>query len=202
MKTVLSAILNLTEAVVTLAWILWTVFRRDDEGKRLHLKTFRYFTTDSNLLAMAAAFVTAAFELSDGALPRGVMLFKLVGTASVTVTLLTVLFFLGPTMGYGKMLGGDGLWVHLLGPLLAIVSFCLFDGGEAVGGSWLFGLTPVAVYGILYCVMVLLIGEERGGWEDFYGFNAGGRWFISLPAMLAGGALVSLLLTLAHDMLL
>ena len=40
--------------------------------------------------------------------------------------------------------------------------------------------------------MVIIVGQENGGWADFYGFNMGGKWYISMAAMLAAAYLIGL----------
>ena len=56
---------------------------------------FRYFTTQSNVLCAAASFAMI-IALLAGKVPQAVILLKYVGTAAVTVTLLTVFFFPAP----------------------------------------------------------------------------------------------------------
>ena len=47
------------------------------------------------------------------------------------------------------------------------------------------GTLPVLLYGILYyCKTIVLPADRR--WEDFYGFNKGGKWIISLAGMILG----------------
>ena len=158
---------------------------------------FRYFTVDSNLLCA----VSCVFSLIQTLRRRdpgrkAVMLFRYAGTAAVTVTLMTVLLFLGPVFGYASMFSRWNLWLHLLGPILAIISFVWLerDGTVPEKKHLLLAMLPVIVYGIVYFVMVILIGREKGGWPDFYGFNAGGRWYLSYSAMLAGTALIGVVL--------
>ena len=54
----------------------------------------------------------------------------------------------------------------------------------------LLGVLPIIAYGILYLNKVLL--EKT--WDDFYGFNKGGKWKISVAAMTIGCFLVSFVL--------
>ena len=58
-------------------------------------------------------------------------------------------------------------------------------------GTALPGLLPVALYGALYLYRVILAPADRR-WEDFYGFNRGGKWPLSMGAMLLGSFLVCL----------
>lgn len=149
---------------------------------------FRYFTIDSNILGALTSLAVIPF-LFRKKVPDWVLVLKFVGTVAVTVTFLTVVFFLGPTQGYDMMFEGVCLYLHLICPLLAIASIYLPEIGKPLPAwSWLFGVLPVVIYSFLYIVMVLI----NCVWEDFYGFNAGGLWYISLVAMLLFSVLLSL----------
>ena len=158
-------------------------------------KVFRYFTVQSNVLCAAAALLMCV--LPDA---RWTWLLKYVGTAAVTVTMLTVLFFLGPSMGgYRELLRGSDLFMHLITPLLALISFCVFERRGMGLALSLTGLLPVALYGLLYFYKVIVTPPGRG-WEDFYGFNRGGRWYVSVAAMLAGNFLICLALMAVQNL--
>ena len=147
---------------------------------------FRYFTVRSNVLCGLAALLLCLFPASHRA-----WLFKYMGTAAVTVTLLTVFFFLGPNMGYGKLLKGPDLFMHLITPLLAIVSFCVFEKLGLTFAEALLGMLPSIVYGVWYLYKVVLAPAEKR-WEDFYGFNKGGKWPVYFVAMTVGELLICL----------
>ena len=150
---------------------------------------FRFFTVQSNALCAAAALLMCVAPAAPW-----VRLLKYVGTAAVTVTMLTVLFFLGPSMGgYRDLLKGADFYMHLVTPLLALISFCGFERRGLGFGLSLTGLIPVALYGTLYAYKILLAPPGKA-WEDFYGFNKTGRWYISILAMLAGTFLICLAL--------
>ena len=158
-------------------------------------RALRFFTIQSNLLC-AVACLAVLLTSHQGSMPYGIWLLKYIGTSSVTVTLLTVMVFLGPTQGYHDQLKGWGLLLHLIAPLLAIFSFCFLERAYPLFfGTALLGILPVFLYGILYLNMVVLAPEERR-WEDFYGFNKNGKWAVSFGAMLIGAFLVCTLLWL------
>lgn len=186
--------LNLTIFLcTTLAYI--GCFRGEDGVWRAETGIFalRYYTLLSNLFCALAALALAV-ALMGGAAPRWVWLWKYIGAAAVTVTLLTVLFFLGPALGYKALLSGRDLYLHLIGPLLAIVSFCFFERFYPLSLPLsLTGLLPVILYGLVYLNKVVLCPEEKR-WEDFYGYNKNGKWPISFAAMMIGGALVCVML--------
>jgi hypothetical protein len=168
---------------------------RGEEGwsAKSGLEALRYFTLLSNLLCAFAA-LALAIALIGGEVPRWIWLWKYIGTAAVTVTLLTVLVFLGPAVGYKELLSGRDLYLHLIGPLLAIVSFCFFERlGPLPFPLALTGLLPVIAYGTLYLYKVVLCPEEKR-WEDFYGYNKSGKWPLSFAAMVIGGFLVCCML--------
>ncbi len=161
----------------------------------------RFFTSLSNVycgIAGAVLVVFRALELAGviEAIPNAILVIKYSATASVTVTLLTVMVFLGPVViGYKPLLTGTGLWLHLINPVLALVSLFIWD--KPAAGFWVvfLGLLPVVLYGILYLYKVVVLPEGKG-WDDFYGFNRGGKWPLSFTAMMIGGFLVSLALWL------
>lgn len=184
----LSIIVNLLVAICVVAAAL------------IHIKKaplwimLRYFTVLSNLLCAVAALAVAFCRLG-GELPYWAAVLKYVGTAAVTVTLMTVVCFLGPTIGYRVLFSGPDLWLHLFCPALAIVSFLLWDKAEMPFAMVFLGTAPVPVYGVVYIYRVLLAPEARR-WKDFYGFNRSGKWWLSCAAMLLGSFIVSLALWL------
>lgn len=180
-----SIVVNAVLFIATTAVVL-SCFHKDGRWQfKKGLKIFRYFTVLSNVLCALSALAVAIAQVG-GALPFGVMAFKYVGTVSVTVTLLTVFLFLGPSMGgYKALLSGGDLYMHLIGPLLAILSFRCLEKQPMAAGTALLGALPVALYGLLYLHKVVYAPQDRR-WEDFYGFNRNGKWPIAFAAMLAG----------------
>ena len=187
MNTV-SALINAVIFLVTLIPVI-RFFRKDGRWDVNRGKTaFRYFTCQSNVLCAAAALLTAVCQLT-GALPEWVWILKYVGTAAVTVTMMTVLLFLGPVYSYKELLKGFDLFMHLLTPLLALVSFCVFENRGMSFGLALTGLIPVVLYGLLYMYKILYAPEGRR-WDDFYTFNRNGKWPAAFAAMLTGTFLI------------
>lgn len=163
-----------------------------------------FYTVDSNLLAAIALFITLPYKfrrIKNGKpLPHFCVLLSFVGVVSTTVTFMTVLLFLGPTMGYGEMYLGNNYIMHLLCPVLAVLSF-VFDitsGKRMKFREVSFCVIPTAVYAIVYFIMVMIIGKDNGGWDDFYGFNAGGFWYISAVVIIGFSYIIGILLWLAH----
>lgn len=185
-----SVVINILTAVIAAAAVL-------AHGRSAPMRiVLRYFTVLSNLLCAAACLAVAAARLS-GRVPAGILLFKFVGTAAVTVTLMTVLLFLGPKLyGFKLLFSGPDLWLHLVCPALAIVSLLAWDKQDMPFGAVFLGILPVLLYGGLYLYKVIYAPECRR-WEDFYGFNRDGKWPLSFLFMAAGTFIISLLLWLA-----
>ena len=182
-------ILNLIVFLAAVLAYLSCFHGEEGWNKETGLGALRYFTVLSNLFCAFAA-LALSLALLAGGVPRWVWLWKYIGTAAVTVTLLTVLFFLGPALGYKQLLSGRDLYLHLIVPLLAIFSFCFLERLYPLSFPLaLTGLIPVILYGTLYLYKVVLCPEEKR-WEDFYGYNKGGKWPRSFAAMVIGGALV------------
>ena len=191
---IIDAVLNLAIFLATplLLFCFWRKTGRKDREK--FRAAFRFFTVLSNILCSASALVMLAALLA-GSVPEWVWILKYTGTAAVTVTMLTVFLFLAPSVGkdwYDVLLKGvSNLFMHLLTPLMALVSFCVFERRGMTFPQGLFGLLPVALYGPLYLYHILLAPEEKR-WDDFYGFNRGGRWPAAMAGMLAGTFLMCL----------
>ena len=169
-------------AIITLRFFWKDGMLDVERGKN----AFRYFTVQSNVLCGLSALLLCLFPASHRA-----WLFKYMGTAAVTVTLLTVFFFLGPNIGYGKLLKGPDLFMHLITPLVAIVSFCVLEKRGLTFAEALLGMLPSIVYGVWYLYKVVLAPAEKR-WEDFYGFNKGGKWPVYFVAMTVGELLICL----------
>ena len=193
-------------AMVLVAWGSM-VFAWDTQGvltaRGLH--SLRYFTVLSNLLAAiaAAAYAVCLIRLLAGgldAVPRGVVLLKYAGAVSVSVTLLTVVLFLGPTSreGFLIMFAGPNLWLHLVVPVLAVLDFCLLNPDGPLGlTSSLWACLPMALYVLYYLGNILLHGVEKNDW---YGYLRGGVPMgvaIALVTFLGTWG-VALLMRLAH----
>ena len=180
-KQIIDIVLNLI-VIVNMIFFMIMSFKKDGEWKLQNGKrSIKYFTFLSNVLLAIASLLTILF-------PRSfiVWMLKYTGTAAVTVTMITVLVFLGPAIGYKKVLTGRELWMHLINPLIAIVTFTILERRSLLFVYSLFGMLPVILYGILYYYKVLVVKNEEKKWDDFYGYNKGGKWYISIILMLVG----------------
>ena len=179
--------LNTLIALLTLL-IVVSFFRKDGQWVPERGKfALRFFTTLSNILCAAACLLTA-LAMNAGGVPEWIWTLKYIGTAAVTVTMLTVLLFLAPSFGKGALkvlLSGTDLFMHLITPLLALVSFCVFERQGMTFLQSLWGMLPVLLYGPLYLYKILFAPPEKR-WDDFYGFNKQGKWPVAFAAMVAG----------------
>ena len=170
-------ILNLLIFLITAA-LIFSLFRKDGQWTPDNARgAFRFFTVQSNTLCAVVSLITAVTALAGG-IPQWAWTLKYIGTAAVTVTMLTVIFFLAPSIGkdwYDVLLkGASNLFMHLLTPLMALVSFCLLEKRGMSFPQCLWGMLPVVLYGPLYLYKIAFAPEEKR-WKDFYGFNANGN---------------------------
>ena len=195
-----AAVINLVIAAVTvLCLIRFFTVGGGGNMKNFGFGMFRFFTVDSNVFCALASLCLLPYQCAAAVngktrIPKWAQLFKFLGTVTVTLTMLVVIAFLYPaTKDLAGMYGGVNFHMHLAGPLLAIYSFCFLENDNLLGKGKRFApLIPVLVYGTLYFVMVVVIGTERGGWEDFYMFNQGGRWYITYAVIAVVSSLISL----------
>ncbi len=191
----MSAIINAVIFAVTLALTVLTFYRKGTWSAGHARKAFRFFTVQSNVFCGAAALLMCLFPGQGWS-----WTLKYVATAAVSVTMLTVFLFLGPTQGgYAALLRGSDFFMHLTTPLLAIISFCVYERRGMGFGTALLGMLPVALYGVWYCYKVVFAPEEKR-WNDFYGFNRDGKWPIAFAAMLLGAFAVCMGLMAAQNL--
>ena len=153
-----------------------------------------------NRTLIAGVTLTAVFA-ATGTIPAWVWLLKYIGTVTVTVTILTVFLFLGPSIGKGwaqKLLTGPDFFLHLVNPILALITFCFFERRSMTFGQALTGLVPVLLYGFLYIYKVIYAPEGKR-WKDFYGFVRGGKTVIILSGLVVGTFLVCMGLMLLQN---
>ena len=186
-----SVIINAAIFVATFAIVIFH-FRKEGVWKLSNgFKQFRYFTVLSNIFCAIAALLMAISQIG-GSVSRFVFLLKYLGTVSVTLTFMTVFLFLAPTQGgFAHWFAGEFFYTHLVGPLLAILSFCLLERRPMSLGTAMMGLIPTLLYGAVYIHKVMLAPEDER-WEDFYGFNRNGMWLISGMAMVVGASIICL----------
>ena len=193
----MSFVLNAVIFAVTAIIVIRFFFRDGQWDVRRGCYAMRFFTTQSNILCAVAALLMCLFPQA-----RMAWLVKYIGTAAVTVTMLTVFLFLAPSIGkggLGQLLKGSDLFMHLITPLLALISFLFLERRGMSFAVSLLGMLPVLLYGPLYLYRIRFAPKERA-WEDFYGFNKGGKWPVSLVMMGMGTFLICMALMVLQNL--
>ncbi len=145
-------------------------------------RVLKYFTIDSNIYLGIVSFVAALelYQVLKGKkeeVSSYVYLLKLSGTAAVTVTMLVTVFFLEPTMGryfgWFALFANANLFLHLLNPLAAIMTWVCFEKNDRLTKkSILSAIVPTLLY-VIYYVVEVLTHIENGVIQpgyDWYGF--------------------------------
>ena len=155
------------------------------------LKTFRMFTDLSNMFvsvtfAMTIPFAVEGIRHKNYHLPRWIMNLILASVTAISVTFAISLFVLSTQIGFVRiMLTGTNLLMHTIVPLIAILSFLFINTYHTIRfKATFFAVIPVAIYAVCYFVMVVLVGEENGGWRDHYHFLEVMPWYCALVMAL------------------
>lgn len=156
---------------------------------------FKYFTVDSNVLCALSSLAWLTFGIralcTGKEVPRAVSVLRLAGTAAVTITFLGVMIVLGPPQGYRYCFRRENLFMHLLVPVISILSFTALERPKDLGFlSTLPSCILPAVYMVFY---VYLLSRHRI--TDFYGLKAYGLpMFLMVPVFALFGILCAGLL--------
>lgn len=180
----------------SVAGLASTLLRNFSLGKPLS-DTFRYFTNLSNVwIALTAAFIipyaVAGIRKKRFVYPRWLALMHLAGVIATTLTCVFALTFIMQYDRYAAV-GGSNLFLHVLSPILILVSFLLVESGHSYTfGQTFLCLIPTVLYTVVYLVAVVLIGKENGGWEDLYLVNTYLPFYVSYPLGLALASAIAL----------
>lgn len=183
-------LLNAAIFLIVFIIVAFIFFRKDHNWDLQRGRSaMRFFTAQSNVLCAVTALLICIYPESHLA-----WTLKYIGTVAVTVTMLTVFLFLAPSIGKGglkQLLKDADLFLHLIVPLLALLSFCIYEKRGMALGTALLGMLPVALYGPWYLYKTNYAPEDKR-WNDFYGFNKDGKWPISFTMMFICTLLICL----------
>ena len=169
---------------------------------------FKFFTIDSNVLMGIIALFTAlqlrqVIRGQREDLSTACYVWYLAGTVGVTLNMLVTGFFLEPTMapqfGLFALFAGSNFLLHLFNPLLAIVTFTVFEKTRKIPfRHTLTGIVPMVLYAVFYlanCMRHAVNGMVDIAY-DWYGFLAGGvkTVWIVIPVIFLFTWLISIAL--------
>ena len=177
----------------------------DENFDHMGIRTFCMFTVNSNILMGIAMFLAIPYAI-DGLrrqyfrLPDWLVTALFVTTTALSLTFLISLCVLAPVKGFVLIFTGSRFFLHGLCPILAIFTFCfVLKDLRLSRKSTLLCLIPVFLYACVYFTLVRLVGEDRGGWNDFYGFLTRIPAWISLSAFLPLTYGIAFVLRILHN---
>lgn len=175
--------------IITTLWAVGdSVFGIPDVPNSGGAASFKYFTTDSNILACIASVLCTAYDTGDKR-PHAVTVFRFACTAAVSITLLTVVLFLAPTAALKEgnfypalsFFKGNVFVLHFSTPVLSVIALLLSgDGTRLKRAESLWALLPVMIYSLVYLFMVVIVRA----WNDWYGFTFGGNFALAPVVLL------------------
>lgn len=169
--------------------------------------SFHYFTTISNLISAAGAMFMIPYAVEGirrkrFTMPRWISLFQYAGAVSVFITMFCALTIISYTLGPVFAFTEDNFWLHLVNPVLAIILFLLVETDQKLTKrDTVLSLIPYWIYVIIYIIMVVYIGEERGGWEDIYNATSTVPLWIVFNLVILIGFAASIILRKLHNLI-
>ena len=169
-----------------------------------NFKSFRYFTTLSNIFAAIISLIYLIFKFSPAGknsekLPAWLYILKIAAATGVAFTMFITVFYLAPTSskGYFALFMNSNLFMHLITPLLCIISFICFEPSEKTQFKLSFaGVIPMALYAAFYTPNVLLHldngkPDPAYDWYHFLAFGLNTIWIV-VPLLVFIAWLLSL----------
>ena len=178
----------------------------NDDVPEAGMGTLRMFTTLSNLLVGAGAFLTIPFQIEglrkkNYHLPRWIVDVMYFGTLGVALTFVVAITAISMAQGFGvAMFSKSNIFLHTINPIIAIILFTFINCDHNIKFHKSFlSLIPIFIYSIVYLLLAIIIGEDGGGWRDVYGFNAFVPWPITYFIILGITFGLSNLLRFLHN---
>ena len=173
-KRFLRIVLNLL-LVIGVSLVLVNILTRKQDGVLAvtGVRTFRYFTTLSNLLEAIAALLFVIFSVvrRGKPVPKRIEMLKYIASTEIFVTFLTIAAFLAPIYGFEATCTGNNFWFHLVFPVASVLEQIFLSEEKAGWKGNLFAVVPTFVYGCYYVLNIVING--KGTWpdtNDWYGF--------------------------------
>ncbi|RIA78526.1 hypothetical protein EI71_00087 [Anaeroplasma bactoclasticum] len=153
-------------------------------------KTFRMFTTQSNIVSGIVAAIIVVFDIlillkKYNEIPNWLKIVKMIATTGVTLTFFVVVFYLGfvavaEGYSYFILFRSTNICFHLLTPISAILSFILFEGRSNIKFKYtFFNMVHMICYAIFYTINVFTHLNSDGSVNkdyDWYYFVLGENW--------------------------
>lgn len=122
---------------------------------------FRFYTQDSNYLAMAASLFACVYAVRElcgkGSAPEWLHSFRCTSVSCLMVTFFVVLFVLMPMMGDNALVmlyGGSMLYHHTLCPILSALSFFVFESRDILPKTEIIkAMVPTLVYALAAIIL-------------------------------------------------
>ena len=167
------------------------------------LGTLRMFTTLSNILAAVAAFMCLPFQI-DGLrrdryrLPSWIVFVMYIGAVGTFLTFTIALTLISAYQGFvHTMFYNSNLFYHTINPILITFLFTIIISDSHIKfKTSFFALIPVAIYAIVYYIMVFVIKS----WRDHYQTNSIIPWPVSLLLIVVVAFGVCQLLRFLHNL--
>ena len=149
---------------------------------------FRYFTVDTNLITALSAGMLAPFAVEGirkkrFSCPRWTARLYYIGTSCISLIMLFAVFVISwtdPVMAFG----GANFYLHIICPIMVMLSFFFIESNYMYTvKDALICLIPFAVYSFVYFIEVVIIGEAKGGWPDYYSLTTNAPVDVSAAAM-------------------
>lgn len=152
---------------------------------------FKPYTIDTNVLNGLVALIMAIYNIynlinNKDILPRFMVVLQLISTVGVTVTILTVVFFLAPmfyisNQNFMWLFMNDMFFFHFLNPILSIINFIVLDRRYKLNIKEVaLGMCTTIIYSFVYMYNVVITKN----WTDFYNFTFNGNPYMSVVSVV------------------
>ncbi len=137
------------------------------------ISLLKFFTVESNILMGITSLLVILYKSK---IPYWLKKLSLISTTAVTLTCVTVIFYLAPIskFGYISLFQNSNLFFHLIVPLLSITSYVINKDLKLKSmKEAYYGLVPTFLYSIFYIINAIMHIEngkvsQEADWYRFF----------------------------------
>ncbi len=186
-RSIIALIACLSALLLSLYGIVYGLILYTRHGE-VPSELFRYFTVDINFLTALSAGMLAPYAVEGirkkrFSCPRWAAKLYYIGASSISLIMFFAAFVISrtdPVMAFG----GANFYLHIICPVMVMLSFFFIESNYLyTAKDALQCVIPMLIYGVVYFIEVVIIGEANGGWPDYYSLTTNAPVAVSAAIM-------------------
>lgn len=162
---------------------------KDFSGTVRGVEILKYYTNISNILGGLTALISLIYLILKKKENNILIFLQIASSVMLTITCLTVIFYLAPVMGWFIFYHYSGyIFSHFFVPVMVVLDYLLFSKIEKINKKMaIFTTIPTVIYAIIIMSIVLIIKDDSFAPYPFLMVNSQPAWLTIIIFILFVG---------------